>query len=66
MYGEQAEKLEELTIGFQQTLQLLRDLVGGKVELVDLEVKVTGWAIKPKEEHDAVHRFSPTEQEPPG
>ena len=39
-----------MSLGFQQTLQLLRDLVDGKVKLEELEIGKTGWSIKQEEE----------------
>lgn len=50
MYGLRVEELEEVSLGFQQTLQLLRDLVDGRVKLEDLEIGTQGWKIKGKEE----------------
>lgn len=50
MYGLRVEELEEVSLGFQQTLQLLRDLVDGRVKLEELEIGLTGWSIKQEEE----------------
>lgn len=42
-----AEQLEQLSLGYQQTLQLLRDLKSGDVSLDSVEVTEQGWSLVP-------------------
>lgn len=50
MYGHKVEELEELALGYQQTLQLLRDLKAGDTKVEDVTVSDQGWTIAPVEE----------------